>query len=380
MKLVVFGLSITSSWGNGHATTYRALLQAVHRRGHRVVFFEKDEEWYASNRDLPAPDFCEMRVFQNWQSAVSTVRRELADADAAIVGSFFPEGIPAARELLQSRVPVKAFYDIDTPITLSKLRQGGAEYLSCEDARRFDLYLSFTAGPILQRLEREFGVQSAVPLYCSFDPHSHFPRSPSTRYSCDFSYMGTYAADRQAKLDDLLLDTARALPERRFIIAGPQYPSRMKWPRNVRHIRHLSPRWHPSFYSSSRFTLNLTRLHMAKWGYSPSVRLFEAAACGSPIISDTWPGLESFFEIGKEILVAESHDHVISILKEMSEEESIAIGRAARERVLLEHTAEHRASQLETYISSVPRRGHIDHQSLHSEPKAGLVPTQPLVI
>jgi spore maturation protein CgeB len=355
LKIVVFGLSVTSSWGNGHATTYRALLAALHRRKHRIVFFEKDEEWYASNRDLPEPDFCEVRLFNDWRAVLPSVRRELADCDVAMLGSFFPEGIRAAEEVIAAKNAVKIFYDIDTPITLNSLRAGGAAYLKPQQIRGFDLYLSFTAGPILAQLQREFGARHALPLYCSFEPENYYPRRVFRRYACDLSYMGTYASDRQAKVDELLTLPAQELPHRRFIIAGSQYPSKLRWPKNVRAIRHLSPRWHPHFYSSSRLTLNLTRRGMVEWGYSPSVRLFEAAGCGCPIISDAWPGLDTIFTVGEEVLVAERSQHVIQAVEQTDDAQLRRMGARARERVLEEHSSARRAEQFESYVGSTAR-------------------------
>ena len=355
MKIVVFGLSVTSSWGNGHATTYRALLAALHRRKHRIVFFEKDEEWYASNRDLPKPDFCEVRLFRDWRAVLPSLRRELADCDVAMLGSFFPEGIRTAQEIIAASKPVKIFYDIDTPITLNSLRAGGAAYVRPQQIPGFDLYLSFTAGPILGQLEREFGARRALPLYCSFEPENYYPRRVFRRYACDLSYMGTYASDRQVKVDELLTLPAQELPDRRFIIAGSQYPSKLRWPKNVRTIRHLSPRWHPHFYSSSRLTLNLTRQGMVEWGYSPSVRLFEAAGCGCPIISDPWPGLDTIFKVGDEVLVAERAQDVIQAVQQTDDAQLRKMGARARERVLEEHSSGRRAEQFESYVGSITR-------------------------
>lgn len=352
MNIVVFGLSLTSSWGNGHATTYRALLAALHRRKHRIVFFEKDEEWYASNRDLPNPDFCEVRLFNDWRAVLPSVRQELGNCDVALLGSFFPEGIRAAQEIINTGSAVKAFYDIDTPITLNHLRAGGANYLKPQQVPAFDLYLSFTAGPILEQLQDEFGARRALPLYCSFEPDNYYPRRVFRRYECDLSYMGTYAADRQEKLEELLSRPAQQLPHRKFILAGPQYPSKLRWPQNVRRIRHLSPRWHPHFYSSSRLTLNLTRKGMVEWGYSPSVRLFEAAGCGCPIISDAWPGLDSIFKIGDEVLVAEHAGDVVQVLEDGDEAQLRRMGTRSRERVLDEHSSDRRAEQFENYVAS----------------------------
>ena len=352
MKIAIFGLSITSSWGNGHATTFRSLCRALWKRGHKILFFEKDQEWYAGNRDLPAPPFCTVHIYQDWNRESPRIRRELQDSDAVVVGSYVPGGAEVIDEVLNSAVPVKAFYDIDTPITISRLRQGDADYLRRDQVAGFDLYLSFTGGPILREIESRFGVQRAVPFYCSVDPERyHF--TPDLTFQCDLSYMGTYAPDRQPKIDQFFCEPARRLAQRRFLVAGPLYPETLRWPANVRHIIHLEPKFHPPFYSSSRFTLNVTRLEMVAAGFSPSVRLFEAAACGSAIISDNWPGLEMFLEPGRQILLPDSAEDVMTYLNEMGDEEARAIGRAAQERVLAEHTAEHRAKQFESYVESV---------------------------
>jgi spore maturation protein CgeB len=353
VKILFFGLSISSAWGNGHATTYRALIRALQERGHRVVFFERNAEWYASNRDLPEPPFCTLQVFESWDTIKAQVRKELQDADVAVVGSYFPDGIAAGDEVLDSRVPVKAFYDIDTPITAAKLRNGGTSYLRRDQLRGFDVYFSFTGGPFLEDFESRFGVRKAVPLYCSFDPHLYRPRTSTKRFRCDLSYMGTYAPDRQAKLDCFLRQPAMAMPERKFLLAGPQYPADFKLPRNVRRTLHVAPDHHAEFYCSSRITLNLTRQDMVNAGYSPSVRLFEAAACGAAIVSDAWAGLESFFVPGEEILVTHSTEQMKGYMEEMSPTELESLGRNARERAMLEHHPWKRAEQFENAIASV---------------------------
>ena len=352
MKIVICGLAITSSWGNGHATTYRALLRALNARGHKVVFFERDLEWYASNRDMPEPPFCRVQIYERWQDICPLLRRELADADVAIVGSYFPDGVAAIAEVLDSSVSVKAFYDIDTPITISKLQSGDEEYLRRDQVPGFDIYLSFTGGPVLREIESKFGARRAVPLYCSFDPSRYRLCEMDPKFKCDLSYMGTYAPDRQEKLTQLLCEPAEGLPEKNFIVAGPQYPREIQWPKNVRHMIHLEPKFHPPFYCSSRFTLNLTRNKMINKGYSPSVRLFEAAGCGAAIISDTWAGLESFFVPDRDILLARSKEDVIQYLLNLSDDEAQQIGRCAQERVLAEHSAEKRAIQFEEYVGA----------------------------
>jgi spore maturation protein CgeB len=352
VKIVICGLSITSSWGNGHATTYRALARALQARGHQIVFFERDLEWYASNRDMPEPSFCRVHIYERWDEVVALFRRELSDADVAMVGSFCPDGVEAIDEVLDSRAGVKAFYDIDTPITVRKLRKGDTEFLRRAQVPGFDFYFSFTGGPMLRELEADYHAQKAVPLYCSFDPNRYRSSEPESRFKCDLSYMGTYAADRQANLARLLCGPAKQLPDHTFIVAGPQYPKDLRWPQNVKRIIHLEPKFHPPFYCSSLFTLNLTRQDMVEAGYSPSVRLFEAAGCGAAIISDSWQGLDTFFLPGKEILIPSSDEDVIQYVTKLSETERRKIGHRAQERVLAEHTAEKRAIQFENIVAA----------------------------
>jgi spore maturation protein CgeB len=365
-KLVIFGLSITSSWGNGHATTFRALARALHCRGHRVVFYERDEKWYACNRDLPAPEYCEVKLYDDWNSILPQVRRDLNDCDVAMVGSYCADGIQAIEELALSRVPVKTFYDIDTPVTLAGLRERGETgYLKAKQIPLFDLYFSFTGGPILQEIEQRFGAASALPLYCSVDPEKYYKHPVAKRYTCQMSYMGTYAADRQPKLDSMLCQTALAMPERQFIVAGPQYPKSIQWPANVRRIMHLNPRWHPHLYSSSRLTLNVTRRDMVAAGYSPSVRLFEAAACAAAMVSDPWPGLESFFTPGCEILLPADSAEIVACVRDLPESELEKIGARAQQRVLAEHTNFKRAEQFEHAVESMHplKLSHDEHRS-----------------
>ncbi len=351
MKLTIFGLSITSSWGNGHATTFRALCQALHRRGHKIVFFEHNLEWYQNNRDLPEPLYCDVKIFERWEEILPAVRTELRDTDVAMVGSYFPDGIAALEEVLASNVPVKTFYDIDTPVTVRSLTDNGrSDYLLQKHLPELDIYFSFTGGPMLRRLEQDLGTPFAVPLYCSVDPEKHHELAVNPRFACDMSYMGTYAPDRQAKIDDLLCVPACQLSRQKFIVAGPQYPAEITWPENVERIMHLGPYYHAGLYSSSRITLNVTRREMVLAGYSPSVRLFEAAACGATIASDNWPGLDTFLSPGREILLPVGSDDVVRYLRDYDESELRRLGRAARERVLASHTSDVRAREFEQAV------------------------------
>ena len=345
MKLVVLGLSLSSSWGNGHATTFRALLKAFAARGHDILFLERDVPWYRNNRDIAEPDYCRLEFYHSLEQ-LGRWRDEMRDADAVIVGSYVPEGVEVARFVQRTARGVTAFYDIDTPVTLAKLARQDFEYLSPEVIPGFDLYLSFTGGPTLRHIERRYGAPMARALYCSVDPDA-YPTLDVPK-TWDLTYLGTYSDDRQPTLEKLLIEPARQLPHLRFCVAGPQYPDSIDWPANVERIDHLPPAEHPGFYAASRYTLNVTRADMIAAGWSPSVRLFEAAACATPVISDKWDGLDKLFEAGREIILAESSKDVVELLT--SATDGSAIGRDAREKILSGHTAAHRASELEHAI------------------------------
>lgn len=352
MKIVIFGLAITSSWGNGHATTYRSLCKALARRGHRIHFIEKETEWYRGNRDMPRPDFCAVHLYEDWRLNERKLLELSKDADAIVIGSYFPDATEATRELLNRGCGPLIYYDIDTPITLAKLRSHGkTEYLESELIPYYSAYLSFAGGPLLREIEERFGSPRAVPFYCSVDPDLHRPAPYNERFQCELSYLGTYAADRQPALMKMLNEPAAEMQHSKFIVAGPMYPKSIPWKKNVKRIIHLSPSEHPSFYCSSRFTLNLTRDDMAAAGYSPSVRLFEAAACGASILSDWWQGLDDFLTPGRELMVVREASDVTQILRSMTDAEREQLGRAARERILSCHTSHHRALQFEEIVS-----------------------------
>lgn len=351
LNITILGLSITSSWGNGHATTFRAIVKELDKAGHQVTFLERDVPWYAEHRDLPQPEFCKTLLYRDLEELRLQHADFVSSADLVIVGSYVPEGVAVGKWVCETAGGIKAFYDIDTPVTLAKLERGDYEYLSPELISAYDLYLSFTGGPTLKLLEDKYGSPCARALYCSVDPALYFPEQ--TTQTLDLGYLGTYSDDRQPPLERLMFDAANQWPQGRFAVAGPQYPSSVAWPGNVQHIHHLPPAEHRKFYNSQRFALNITRADMIKAGYSPSVRLFEAAACGVPIISDYWEGLDSVFEIGTEIFVSNSGTETLEYLKSMDEASRVAAGERARAKILSAHTASHRAAELVGYASEV---------------------------
>jgi spore maturation protein CgeB len=354
LDIVILGLSITSSWGNGHATTFRGLVRELDKKGHTVTFLERDVPWYASNRDLPNTPFCKTILYSSLEELKNRYEELIKQADLVIVGSYVPKGVAVGEWVTNTAVGITAFYDIDTPVTLAKIEKGDFEYLHPELIPKYNLYLSFTGGPTLHRLEKQYGSPAARAFYCSFDPELYYPEQTVIKW--DLGYLGTYSDDRQPPLQLLMLDAAQAVANKAFVVAGPQYPATITWPINVERIEHLPPAHHRTFYNSQRYTLNITRADMVKAGFSPSVRLFEAAACGTPIISDYWDGIESIFEIGSEILISTSAADTIHYLNQINEEERKSIGERARKKVLEQHTAAHRVTQLESYFREVISR------------------------
>ncbi len=353
-RIAILGLSITSSWGNGHATTYRGLVRELSARGHEVIFLERDVPWYAHNRDLPQPPYGRTSLYASLDQLRDGGGQPVIEADVVMVGSYVPDGVAVGEWVMSNARGLKVFYDIDTPVTLARLERGECQYLTPELMSRYHLYLSFTGGPILDRIERKHASPMARVLYCSTDPNTYFPERRET--SWELGYLGTYSPDRQPALEGLMLEPARRWPGGRFVVAGPLYPGGIEWPANVERIVHLAPPEHRRFYNAQRFTLNITRSDMVRAGFSPSVRLFEAAACGTPIVTDWWEGLDTLFRPGSEILVARSAADTLRYLREMGEEQRIAIGERARRRVLSAHTAAHRAAELEAYIHEACER------------------------
>ncbi|MFN7117443.1 MAG: glycosyltransferase [Saprospiraceae bacterium] len=350
-NIVIIGLTLSSSWGNGHATTYRGLVRELTRQGHRVLFLEQDMPWYANHRDLPNPHFYDFQLYSAPEDLKTRFKEEMKSADLVIVGSYVQQGVKVGTWVNNVAEGITAFYDIDTPVTMRKLGNNDYEYLHPDLIPRYDIYLSFTGGPMLDFIETHYKSPMARALYCSVDPNIYYPEDLEKKY--DLGYLGTYSEDRQPALKKLMLDAAKRWQEGRFVIAGPNYPDSIDFPANVQHIEHLPPAQHRYFYNAQRFTLNITRADMIAAGYSPSVRLFEAAACGIPIISDFWEGLDTLFTFNEEILIAKSKEDTLKYLTTISETERRNLGERARQKVLQAHTAAHRAYELIAYLEEV---------------------------
>ena len=361
MKLVVFGLSVSSSWGNGHAVLWRALIRALTSEGHFVVFFERDVPWYAQHRDLYEIEGGRLVLYGAWDEVRPEARRELSDADAAMVTSYCPDGIDATEIVLEAP-GLHVFYDLDTPVTLARLAAGEPlEAIGPRGLAPFDLVLSYTGGDALTALTEQLGARRVAPLYGSVDPERYRPASSSAAPRAALSYLGTYAADRQDAVETFFLESARRRPDLRFVIGGAQYPRDFAWTDNIFFWRHVAPDYHPGFYAAARATLNVTRRAMAESGWCPSGRLFEAAACAAPVVSDWWDGLDTFFVPGREILIVRTTEDVLATL-DLSDAEIDRIGEAARARALADHTAARRADELVALLSdpahAAPNRQH----------------------
>jgi spore maturation protein CgeB len=353
MRIVIFGLTVSSSWGNGHATLWRGLCNSLGKQGHSVTFFEKDVPYYRNHRDLVEPSLYNLELYSDWNEIENRVKDAISESDCAIVTSYCPDARVASDLILDSDT-FSVFYDLDTPVTLDGLaRSGGVDYIPSYGLEPFDLVLSYTGGQALAELSRQLGARRVAPLYGSVDPDVHRRVSSDPTFASDFSYLGTYAADRQMQLQELFLKPAGRVPEKKFCIAGAMYPADFPWTSNTYFVRHLAPPQHPAFYSSSKMTLNITRGTMAQMGYCPSGRLFEAAACGTPIVSDWWQGLDAFFTPGEEILLAKNSEDVL-LAMQFGQSELNRLARSAQDRAMSQHTAAQRATELISLIEARP--------------------------
>ena len=347
MKIVIFGLTISSSWGNGHATLWRGLCKHLARLGHTVVFYERDVPYYAGARDLNKLPGGRLRLFANWEEARPSARSDVGDADVAIVTSYCPDAIAATDLIMSAGRAAPVFYDLDTPVTLSRLMAGeSVTYIGPRGLKDFALVLSFTGGPrVASEFRDRLGARDVRPLYGHVDSDIHRPVPSQPHYRADLSYLGTYSDDRQRGLEALFVEPARARQDLRFLIGGAQYPDDFPWSPNIYFVRHLPPSEHAPFFASSRLTLNVTRRAMAEMGWCPSGRLFEATACGVPLLSDDWPGIDEFFMPGREILIARDAQDTLAALA-MSSAELQSIARCAYERTMDQHTYDKLAREL----------------------------------
>lgn len=345
-RFVFLGWSITATWGNAHAPIYRTLLRALVARGHHVLFLERLNEQFASVRDLPAA--CgEVQFYGSVQDLRARFTRDIRTAHCVVVGSSVAEGIEESNQIanwvLDTARGVRAFYDFDPAATMASI-----EALSIAD---FDLYLSLTGGSQLTQMAAELNRTYVRALHCSFDPAWHTPMDATKQW--ELGYVASDTPEERPIIERYLLEVARRIPHGRFVVAGSICDDNRQWPSNVRRIAPVMNTHQRGFYAQQRFALNLTP--PTARAVAPHSRLFQAAACGTPIITDHWPGLDQFFEPGAEVLIAESPDDVVRHLCEVPDAVRKTLSARARRRLLRAHTPSHRARALERYVEEVAR-------------------------
>jgi spore maturation protein CgeB len=351
LKIVMFGPSLTSSLGNGAAAMYRGLVRELNGRGHDVLYLERASNRRHARRDWPKLTFGRVEQYGSLDELKTRYADAVRDAEFVIVGSHISEGIEIGEWVTGSAQGATAFYDLDSRGTLANLKKGRPTYISESLIPRYRMYLSSIGGPLLHQIETQYGSSMARPLYPSVDARLFFPEHSELKW--DLGYLGPYNAERQPPLERLFLEPARRRPEGRFIVAGSQYPRSVRWPKNVKRIHLVPGARRRAFYNSLRFTLSITPPGAVTTGFGPSPRLFEAAACGTPVITEFWPGLDTFFTPDEEILISHSADETMIYLDEISELDRRRLGYRARERVLAKHTTRHRAAELEKYALEV---------------------------
>jgi spore maturation protein CgeB len=358
MKICFFGSSLVSSYWNGAATYYRGLLKAMAALDYEIVFYEPDAFSRQQHRDIPDPEWAQVVVYPatdaGWQAALDTAARH---ADLLVKAS----GIGVFDRELESAVlhaarpcTIVAFWDVDAPATLDAIDRDHTNPLQ-KLIPRYDLVLTYGGGAAVVRAYDRLGARTCVPIYNALDPQTHHPMARSDGFACDFGFLGNRLPDRESRVEEFFLEPARRLADRRFLLGGAGWESKSV-PPNVRLAGHVGTKHHNAFFCSGLATLNINRESMARYGFSPPTRVFEAAGAAACVITDTWPGIETFFEPGKELLTADGADAVTAILAGLGPEQARRIGRAARARALAEHTYAHRAKQLagvlETTVST----------------------------
>jgi spore maturation protein CgeB len=350
LKIVILGPSLDTP-GNDDAGIYRGLLRELTQRGHDVLFLERGTGTVTSPHRSPKPGHGRTEFFSDVKELKDRFAATVRDADFTMVGSPVDDGAAIGEWITHTAQGATAFYDTDLPATMKDLLRGAADSISAELIRRFSLYLSSTGGPLLDYVEKHYGLPMARPLYRSVDATLYFPEPRELEW--DLGYAGGYSEERQILLHRLLLEPAQRWNEGHFVVAGPGYPRSIRWPKNVKRIPQFPAGKRRAFYNSLRFALNVTPPGEIAIGFSPDARLFEAAACGTPVISDFWPGLHMFFKPDEEILISHSSDETLVYLEEIPELDRRRMGYRARERVLAGHTTRHRAAELENYALEI---------------------------
>jgi spore maturation protein CgeB len=352
MRIAFFGSSLVSAYWNGAATYYRGIIRALHERGHRVTFYEPDAYDRQKHRDIPNPDWAEVVVYPGQgEDGVMRMLERARGADLVVkasgVGVFDALLERSVLELQGPRTMV-AFWDVDAPATLDRVQHDPNDPFHAL-VPRYDLVLTYGGGEPVVRAYQALGARLCVPIYNALDPSTHHPVAPDARFEADLSFLGNRLPDREKRVEEFFLEAAKALPGQRFLLGGNGWGDKAL-PANVRSMGHVYTRDHNAFNCTPRAVLNISRESMARYGFSPATRVFEAAGAASCLITDAWEGIEEFLEPGEEVLVARSGAEVAEILKGLTPARARDIGQAAYERVLAGHTYAHRAAQLDALL------------------------------
>jgi spore maturation protein CgeB len=351
LRIVVLGRSLTSSAENPYLGAYRSLLREVYALGHDILYLQPDSPGRADDPDLPRHYFCHVERYQSLDELKSDFGKELAQANIVILTSGIADGVAVTEWALATAACPVALHDLDTPATLASLVEGQCDFLSPELIGRFDLVLTSSGGPSIDLLRRMYGVRCVKTLYAAFDQELFYPQHLEPRW--DLGYRAPHRPGEAAALDRLLIKVAESWPDLELSLAGPGYPDDLPTPSNLSRLGPVGRAEQRRHDNVHRFMLSLSSSCPSIAGFSPSARMFEACACGVPVIAQHSTGLESFLEPGDEVLTARSTDDVATILRTLPDDERRRIGMNARERVLREHTVAQRALELERVLSAV---------------------------
>lgn len=354
LNIAFFGSSLVSAYWNGAATYYRGIVRALSERGHRITFYEPDAYGRQQNRDIPDPDWARVVVYsaESADAVLKTVEQARGSdlvVKASGVGVFDDLLEEAVLELQSERTQV-IFWDVDAPATLDRIGHNSADPFRAL-IPRYDLVLTYGGGdPVVDAYE-SFGARQCVPIYNALDPHTHFPVPPDARFAADLGFLGNRLPDRERRVEEFFLKVAEAMPEKKFLLGGSGWADKPR-SANVNYVGHVFTRDHNAFNCTPHAVLNVNRESMARYGFSPPTRVFEAAGAGACLITDEWVGIELFLEPGKEVLVARDGEQVAEHLRQLTPERAKQIGEAARARIHAEHTYERRVAQLEALLET----------------------------
>jgi len=358
LNIAFFGSSLVSAYWNGAATYYRGIIRSLAERGHRVTFYEPDAFERQQHRDIPDPDWARVVIYPADESGVQQVLADACGADLVVKASgvgVFDELLEAAVLEIKSPGSLAIFWDVDAPATLDRMESDPDDPFR-PLVPRYDLVFTYGGGdPVVEAYQR-FGARECVPIYNALDPTTHHPVDPDPRFEGDLGFLGNRLPDREARVEEFFLKAAAASPDRRFLLGGNGWGDK-PMPANVQYLGHVYTRDHNAFNCTPLAVLNVSRESMARYGFSPATRVFEAAGAGACLITDEWIGIPLFLEPDREVLVAADGEQVAERLRELTPERARQIGRAAKRRILSEHTYAHRAAQVEAILGLEPTTG-----------------------